>query len=67
MGVKTTELEITIDPKGNVSIKVKGIKGKGCIDVSKFLEEALGDVEERKYTSENYEKEESRVRTKVSY
>jgi hypothetical protein len=67
MGVKTTELEITIDSKGDVSIKVKGVKGKGCIDASKFLEEALGDVKEREYTSEYYEPEEARTKTRVSY
>ena len=67
MGVKTNELEITIDSNGNVNIKVKGIKGKGCIDVTKFLEDELGDVEEREYTSEYYEQGESQTRTRVSY
>ena len=67
MGVKTTELEIMIDPNGNVNIKVKGVKGKGCIDATKFLEDELGDVEEREYTSEYYEEGESHTRTRVSY
>ncbi len=51
------EIEITIDKNGEVKLSVKGAKGKTCLDLTKFLEEGLGEVSERKHTSEFYEKE----------
>ena len=55
MSTERTEIEITIDNQGNVSYEVKGLKGKGCIESTKFLDEALGEVKERKHTREFYE------------
>lgn len=49
------EMEITIGPDGEVKIEVIGVKGRSCVDVSEFLEEALGDVVEREYTREYYQ------------
>jgi hypothetical protein len=50
------ELEITISPDGEVSVKVKCIKGQACVDETKFLEEALGgEVQSRELTPEYYE------------
>jgi hypothetical protein len=50
------ELEITIGPDGEVSVKVKCIKGASCVDETKFLEEALGNtIESRDLTDEYYE------------
>jgi len=51
------ELEITIDPEGNVSVRVKGVKGERCEDVTRDLEEAIGDLEERKHTDEYYQRD----------
>ena len=51
------EMEITIFPEGEITIHVKGVKGKKCIDFSKFLEGAIGEVIEREKTSEFYEEE----------
>ena len=49
------ELEITVDPEGRVSIKVRGVRGKGCIDLTKPLEDALGsEIESRTYTPDYY-------------
>jgi hypothetical protein len=50
------ELEITIGPDGEVSVKVKCIKGASCVDETKFLEDALGNtIESRELTDEYYE------------
>jgi len=49
------ELDITIDTEGKVSIKVKGVKGTQCVELTRQLEELLGEVEERTYTGEYYE------------
>ncbi|HMK45212.1 MAG TPA: DUF2997 domain-containing protein [Methanocella sp.] len=50
------ELEVNIDREGNVTVKVKGVKGTGCTELTKALEESLGDVRDRKFASEYYEK-----------
>ena len=49
------EILISIDPDGNVTLKVEGVSGPECIDFTKFLEDELGDVTERLKTSEYYE------------
>lgn len=49
------DIEITISPSGEVSFTVKGVKGGGCIEETRFLEEAVGSVVEREKTSEFYE------------
>lgn len=42
------EIEVVIGKDGNVQIEVAGVKGPGCLDITKALEEALGgDIEER--------------------
>ena len=55
MRVEKTEIEITIDGEGNVSYKVKGLKGKGCTKATEFLDKALGEVTKREYTQEYYQ------------
>jgi len=52
------EMEITISPEGAVRVHVKGIKGKGCVELKKTIEKAVGYVSEQKFTSEYYEQEE---------
>lgn len=50
------ELEITIGPDGEVTVRVNCVKGASCVDETKFLEQALGgEIESRELTSEYYE------------
>ncbi len=49
------ELEITIDADGKVNIKVAGAKGGKCLDITKPIEDALGEVKVREMTPEYYE------------
>ncbi|MFA5266487.1 MAG: DUF2997 domain-containing protein [Methanoregula sp.] len=49
------ELEITIDKEGRVQVAVRGVKGDGCLGLTKNLENAVGTVEEREYSAEYYE------------
>lgn len=49
------EMVIQIAPDGTISLEVKGVKGGECLDFSKFLEDALGDVIQREKTSEYYQ------------
>src|SRR5208337_1798936 len=41
------ELEITIDNEGRIQVKVTGAHGAGCLEMTKNLEHAAGDVEGR--------------------
>ena len=49
------ELEIKIDGDGNVTVRVIGGDGAKCVDLTKEIEAALGDVLERKLTEEYYQ------------
>jgi hypothetical protein len=49
------ELEINISPSGEVKIEVKGAHGDSCLTITRDLENALGQVEDRQYKAEFYE------------
>ena len=36
------DIQIVINPKGEVTFEVKGVKGGNCLSETKFLTEALG-------------------------
>ena len=40
--MRKQDIEIVINPKGEVTFVVKGVKGASCLDETKFLEAALG-------------------------
>jgi hypothetical protein len=52
---RRVEIEVEIDEGGEVRFKVKGEKGKGCVELLAELEEAVGEVEARTLTPEYYE------------
>ena len=56
---KKRDIVITIGPDGEVEITVEGVAGKDCMDFTKFLEDELGEVTKREFTSEYYQTEES--------
>ena len=49
------DIEITIGKTGEVTVHVKGAKGKGCLEYGKLLAGLVGKVKEQRYTSEYYE------------
>lgn len=51
------KMNITIMPTGEIKIQIEGVKGKKCLDLSKAFEDALGEVVDRKFTSEYYQEE----------
>jgi hypothetical protein len=53
------ELEITIDKEGRVQVAVRGVKGEGCMELTRELENAIGVVEERTPAAEYYEQPEA--------
>lgn len=51
------ELEIIIDEDGEVQVDIKGMKGKKCEEISKYIEEILGEIKNKKKKPEYYEEE----------
>ena len=49
------ELEIIISPSGEIQISVNGMKGNKCVDLTKSLEEALGQRLQQTLKPEYYE------------
>ena len=50
------ELEITIDNDGRVHIRVSGARGEDCLALTQSLEEAIGEVKNRSFLPEYFEK-----------
>ena len=48
-------IEVTVSPQGEATVQTKGYAGSDCLQASKFLEQALGDVATDRKTSEFYE------------
>ena len=49
------EIEIIVMADGTVSLEVIGVRGPGCVDLARALEQALGEVESRECKVEFYE------------
>lgn len=52
------EFDITIAADGTVELHVKGIKGRGCLEVVKLFEKIVGEMKSQEQTNEFYEPEE---------
>lgn len=47
------EIEVTIGKNGKVQLHIRGVKGLACLELTKELEQALGDsVELREMTAD---------------
>ncbi len=57
------EVEIIVSKTGDVKVHVKGVKGKACLEYTKWLSEVVGKVKDQKLTSEYYEPE---VKTRIN-
>ena len=49
------EIDIFIEKDGQVRLEVRGVKGPGCLDLTRDLEKALGGQVEREMRPEAYE------------
>ncbi len=56
--MKSREYELTISPKGEVELLVKGYKGKRCLEAVRWFEKIVGELKAQRETSEFYEPEE---------
>ena len=52
------DVEIEISKSGEVTVHVKGAKGKACLAYAEWLTEVIGKVKDQQLTSEYYEPEE---------
>ena len=59
--MKNTQINVTIDEKGNPTVEVEGYTGKGCKDITKNIEAALGAVTETTEKPEFYRQEQKNV------
>lgn len=47
------EVEIIIQPDGQLKVEIQGVKGNTCLDITKELEQLLGnDIIDRNFTDE---------------
>lgn len=54
--VDVQEIEVTIAPDGKVRVRVRGVEGPGCLDLTKSLERYLGGrVVSREHTDEYHQ------------
>lgn len=47
-------IEVIVTEESEISVEALGIKGKGCSALTKFIEEALGEVTSSKKKPEYY-------------
>jgi len=48
------EIIVEVDFEGNVEVRTQGMKGKKCLEASKFIEEALGTTTGVQKTADYY-------------
>ena len=48
------EFNVTITPKGNVKVEIKGVKGQRCVELADLLKEIVGKEEQRQLTTDYY-------------
>lgn len=54
----TKKLKIKLLPNGIIEMETVGIKGKKCMEYTKFMEELVnGKIQKQKYTDEYYQEE----------
>ena len=53
------EIEIIVATDGTVTLEAKGVVGASCLDLTKAIEQALGEVESRECKTEFYEQAEA--------
>ena len=51
------EVEISIDARGEVKVEVRGVHGPGCLDITRAMEELLGEVVVERTRTHEYDLE----------
>jgi hypothetical protein len=53
------QIEFIIKPDGSVEERVTGVAGSSCEDITKAIEQALGEVTGREHTPDYYREQET--------
>ena len=53
-------IEVVVAPEGSSKIETKGFRGASCQDASRFIEQALGQRVEERFTAEFHQVEANR-------
>ncbi|MCS7030804.1 MAG: DUF2997 domain-containing protein [Gloeomargarita sp. SKYG116] len=48
-------LEFVIRPDGRVEVRVQGVPGAACVEISQAIEQQLGVVTQREWTAEYFQ------------
>jgi hypothetical protein len=56
------EIEVVIHPDGSISVEAHGYEGADCEEATRFVEQALGRVRQRKRKPEYYRRAAQRNR-----
>lgn len=59
------ELDITISPSGEVTVRTINIKGAACMDWADLMAQIVGREQSREKTAEFYEQEDVSIETRV--
>jgi hypothetical protein len=59
------QIKINFTKNGTSRVVTEGFSGEGCLQASKFVEDALGTASEEKKTSEFYEQSEGTVHLNI--
>jgi hypothetical protein len=54
--MKTRTIEVIVSPIGEVQIDAMGFKGADCAHATKFLEEALGTIQQKQRRPEYHQR-----------
>ena len=63
--MKTT-IEVIVDPNGAIQIDAVGFKGADCEHATKFLEEALGTVQQKQKNPEYHQRTKTKHQQKIA-
>ena len=63
MGIKKVRIRIGLD--GRTQFKVEGGQGADCVDFTRALEQAIGNVENRELTEDYHEAASEQVRDEL--
>jgi hypothetical protein len=63
--MKTRTIEVIVSPTGDINIDAVGFKGADCEQATKFLEEALGTVQQKQRKTEFLQRHKTKLQQKV--
>jgi hypothetical protein len=63
--MKTRTIEVIVSPIGEIQIDAVGFKGADCEHATKFLEEALGTVQQKQHKPEYHQRNKAKNQQRI--